>query len=69
VGQTSPIHANDAPTTAQSLAWAQAVGLVDVRAGGSWSLTPLGVAGMLELLGKAHPFETRAEHSSRQARN
>lgn len=62
----SCIDTNDAPEAEDALGWARVAGLVEINQNGSWQLTPEGFAGMLKLLGQAHPFVGRSEHHDRQ---
>jgi hypothetical protein len=64
--QYAPIDTNDAPCSLDALAWARVAGLVEIHLDGSWRLTPQGRAGMLDLLGQAHPFDTRQESHTRR---
>jgi len=64
--QHSPTHTNDTPRSLDALAWARVAGLVEIHPDGSWRLTPQGRAGMLDLLGQAHPFDTRQESHDRR---
>jgi hypothetical protein len=66
MGQRAPIRANDGQGAADGLVWAEIAGLVEIHSNGSWNLTPQGVAGMLDLLGRAHPFDARPARRDRK---
>ena len=67
MGQSTPIPTNDeVDAAAQGLAWARLAGLVEIRADGSWNLTPQGFAGMTQVRGHAHPYDAfPARHDCR----
>jgi hypothetical protein len=62
MGQRTPIKKADAtPRLREALSWAQLAGLVEIHPDGSWNLTELGIAGVRQLQGRAHPHQSANE--------
>lgn len=61
MGQRTPIKRVEVtPHAREALSWAQIAGLVEIHPDGSWNLTELGIAGVRQLQGRAHPYQRSA---------